>query len=217
MSKKTISPRRKRGFGSRRAEVVEQLRRGIGTVSELAQHLGLTDNAVRAHLFALERDGLVQRQGSEAGKRRPHDLYHLTSRAQKLLAQASDASLSALIAAMKRRLSRARVRTLLQSGGSELAARFANAGRTLSARVRSAARVLNAIGGSARVEKTEDGFCIRSRGCPLSAVVCEHAEACLFVEKFLASLIGAPVREHCSRGKQPRCRFLIADPNAATR
>jgi predicted ArsR family transcriptional regulator len=114
---------------------------------------------------------------------------------------------------MKGRLSRPVVRKLLQSGGAELAARFARAGETLSARVRSAARVLNAIGGSARVEKIEDGFCIRSGGCPLSAVVCEHAEACLFVEEFLASLIGAPVEEHCARGKQPRCRFIIAGTN----
>jgi predicted ArsR family transcriptional regulator len=212
MSKKPSpgSRHRKGRFGSRRAAVVEYLRRGVGTVSELAQHLHLTANAVRAHLFALERDGLVRRHGSQPGTRRPHDLYRLTRRAQKLVARASDASLTALIAAMKQRLSRLLVRKLLQSGGAELAARFANAGQTLGARVRSAARVLNAIGGSARVEKNEDGFCIRSRGCPLSAVVCEHAEACLFVEKFLASLIGAPVEEHCLRGNQPRCRFFIA-------
>jgi predicted ArsR family transcriptional regulator len=217
MSKKAVSPRGKRRFGSRRAEVVEHLRHGVGTVSELARHLRVTDNAVRAHLFALEREGLVRRQGSQPGTRRPHDLYRLTRRAQKLLAQAFEASLNALISAMKQRLSRPLVRKLLKSGGAQLAARFANAGQTLGARVRSAARVLNAVGGSARVERKENGFCIRSQGCPLSAVVCEHAEACLFVEEFLASLIGAPVEEHCSRGKQPRCRFLIADANAATR
>jgi predicted ArsR family transcriptional regulator len=204
-------PLRPKGrFGSPRAEVVEHLRRGPGTVSELARDLHLTDNAIRAHLSALEREGLVLRDGTQPGRRRPHDLYRLTARAQKLLLGASDASLSALIAAMKQRLSRGRLREMLESSGAGLAARFGRAGKTLNARVRNAARILNAIGGSARVEKNEAGFCIRSRGCPLSAVVCEHAEACLLVENFLASIIGAPVKEHCARGKRPRCRFLIA-------
>ena len=35
----------------------------------LADALGLTDNAVRAHLFAVERDGLVRPSGTRRGPR----------------------------------------------------------------------------------------------------------------------------------------------------
>lgn len=219
MKKKPSGSRRRKKprFGSRRAEVVELLRRGIGTVSELAIRLRLTDNAVRSHLLALEREGLVNRKGSHPGTRRPHELFQLTSRAQKLLVQASDASLSALLEAMKQRLSAKQLRELLESGGAALASRFEKDGakRTLRARVQNAARLLNALGGAAKVEKTEDGFCIRSHGCPLTAVVAEHPETCLLVENFLTRVIGARVREHCLRGAQSRCRFSIKTSEAS--
>ena len=48
-----------RFFASTRGQIVTLLRRALRTVDELAGELGLTDNAIRAHLAALERDGLV--------------------------------------------------------------------------------------------------------------------------------------------------------------
>ncbi len=48
-------------MASTRERVLDLLWRGRQTVDELARELGLTDNAVRAHLVALERDGLVVR------------------------------------------------------------------------------------------------------------------------------------------------------------
>ena len=47
-------------FASRRGQIITLLRRSSRTVDELAQVLGLTHTAVRAHLAALERDGLGQ-------------------------------------------------------------------------------------------------------------------------------------------------------------
>lgn len=62
-----VAPSRdERFFASTRGQVVTLLRRGSRTVDELAGTLGLTDNAVRAHLAGLERDGLVT-QGRSAG------------------------------------------------------------------------------------------------------------------------------------------------------
>ena len=37
------------------------------TVNELAEELELTDNAVRAHLLSLERDGLIKQSGIQRG------------------------------------------------------------------------------------------------------------------------------------------------------
>lgn len=207
----TSLPRKKVRFGKRRAEVVELLQRGVGTVSELALHMGLTDNAVRSHLLALEREGLVMRKGSLPGTRRPHELFQLTSRAQKLMVQASDVSLSSLLYAMKQRLSAKQFRELLKGGGVALATRFEKNGakKSLRARVQNATRLLNALGGAASMERTASGFSIRSEGCPLKAVVAEHPETCLLVGNFLARAIQARVREHCQRGAQSRCRFAI--------
>lgn len=73
-SKPAAAPRKKARFGSRRGEVVALLQKGIRTVSDLALQLRLTDNAVRSHLVALEREDLVTRKGSQPGTRRPPPL-----------------------------------------------------------------------------------------------------------------------------------------------
>ena len=209
----TTSPRSKKArFGSRRTEVVDLLQRGVHTVAELAAQLRLTNNAVRSHLHALESDGLVRRRGSQRGTRRPHELYELTPRAQKYLAQASTATLSAVLTAMKNLLPSRALPGLLAESGHVLAARFGTdtAGKPLLSRVQSAARVLNSIGGAAQVEiEANDSFCILSQGCPVAGVIGEHPETCDLIEQFLAGLIQAPVRESCLRGPHPRCRFTV--------
>ncbi len=65
-------------FESTRGQVVSHLRSGVSLVEELAQLLGLTNNAVRAHLATLERDGLIKRNGIIRGLRKPHFAYKLT-------------------------------------------------------------------------------------------------------------------------------------------
>ena len=44
-------------------------------MNELAGELGLSNNAVRTHLTALERDGLVHPSGTRPGPRKPHITY----------------------------------------------------------------------------------------------------------------------------------------------
>jgi predicted ArsR family transcriptional regulator len=55
-----------RFFDSTRGQIVMMLRGATRTVDELAKELELTDNAVRAHLTTLERDGLVKQIHYEA-------------------------------------------------------------------------------------------------------------------------------------------------------
>ncbi|MBX6333083.1 MAG: helix-turn-helix domain-containing protein, partial [Gemmatimonadaceae bacterium] len=80
----------RRFLESTRGRLFALLRRGARTVDELAQSLGMTDNAVRAHLTGLERDGLVRqagvRRGAGAGK--PALLYELHPDAEPLFSKA---------------------------------------------------------------------------------------------------------------------------------
>ena len=62
-------------------KILALLRSENRTVNELAAALLLTDNAVRGHLLSLERDGLVQQQGTRPGKRKPHATYGLSTEA----------------------------------------------------------------------------------------------------------------------------------------
>src|SRR5438132_2469854 len=73
-----------RFWSSTRGRIILLLRRESRSVNELAEALSLTDNAVRAQLVALERDGLVRQTGTRPGKRRPNVLYDLTAKAEQL-------------------------------------------------------------------------------------------------------------------------------------
>jgi len=53
----------KRFFDRPRGRIVTSLRGTTKIVNELAAELELTDNAVRAHLLSLERDGLIRQRG----------------------------------------------------------------------------------------------------------------------------------------------------------
>src|SRR6185436_3185134 len=94
----------KRFFDSTRGRIVSYLRGSQGTVTDLANHLELTDNAVRAHLATLERDGLVKQAGLRKGSRKPHFAYELTSEGEHLFPKAYDALLSQFITVFKKRL-----------------------------------------------------------------------------------------------------------------
>ena len=63
------TPWNKRLLASTRGRILALLRAENRTVNDLAAILKLTDNAVRAHLVSLERDGLIQQHGTRRGTR----------------------------------------------------------------------------------------------------------------------------------------------------
>jgi predicted ArsR family transcriptional regulator len=179
-------------------------------VEELAGRLDLTDNAVRAHLLTLERDGLVRQSGVRRGARKPHFTYSLTQEAERLFPKAYDILLSQLIAVLKCRLSKDEIDDVLREVGRSLAAgATSDEEDDLQGRVRSAIKVLGAIGGAAEAERQGDKIVIQSSGCPLAAAVATHPEVCKLAETLIAEIVKSPVREHCDREGIPRCRFEV--------
>jgi predicted ArsR family transcriptional regulator len=203
-----------RFFDSTRGRVVGLLRGKSGTVTELAEKLGLTDNAVRAHLLSLERDGLVRQSGVQRGARKPHYSYELTPEAERLFPKAYDALLNQLITTLKGRLPPSALEDVLREVGRSIAERHASDGPAadLEARLQHALEVLKAIGGTPSVEREGGKLSIRSGGCPLAAAVAEHPEVCELAEALVAEIVGLPVRESCDReGESPKCCFEIRE------
>jgi len=205
----------KRFFESTRGQIVTLLRGAPCTVEDLAEKLSLTDNAVRAHLSTLERDGLVRQSGLRRGPRKPHFTYVLTDEADRLFPKAYDALLNQLIAVLKTRLSPSEIEDALREVGRAMAA-TAPAGQNanLESRVQSALKVLEAIGGAAEVVTHEDKFVIEGSGCPLAAAVSVHPEVCQLAESLVAEIVKAPVHEQCDRSGRPKCRFEISHEEA---
>jgi predicted ArsR family transcriptional regulator len=200
-----------RFLATTRGQVIGLLRGGPRTVNELAAALGLTDNAVRAHLATLERDGLVAQTGSRPGFRKPNLTYELTSAAGQFFPKPDAAILQQLLAVLGERLPAGDVEAVLREVGHRLAAglRGEVTGASIRERVEQAADVLGELGGMAVVEEADDRLLIRGADCPVAAVVEGHPAGCRLAETLLSDLVGVPVTERCQRGGTPRCAFHI--------
>lgn len=198
-----------RFLASTRGQVVILLRQGHATVDDLASTLGLTDNAVRAHLAGLERDGLVVQEGVRRGGGKPAYTYAITPDAEQLFPKAYGAILSVLLDVLGEHLPAESVAATLREVGRRLASAYPPATGTLQERAEQAVGVLASLGGLATVEAAPPDVVIAGCRCPLAAVVEGHPATCLLAEALLGDLVGAPVRQACEPDI-PRCRFIIA-------
>ncbi len=199
-----------RHFGtSTRGRVVALLRRGQHSVDEIADQLGLTDNAVRAQLASLERDGVVSAVGArrEGMVGKPAMLYAISVGAGDIFSSAYAPVLAALLTELGERLPASDVEALLRGAGRRLAPAQADA--PFEQRVASAAALLADLGADAELVTVEGGFDIRSHGCPLAHAVIACPGTCGALEALLAQVTGTSVREHCDRSGEPRCAFAI--------
>jgi predicted ArsR family transcriptional regulator len=184
-------------------------------VDELARSLGVTDNAVRAHLAALQRDGIVARAGSRPTGRKPAVTYRLTDEGERLFPKAYGLILVRLLDALHGKLRAAEVAELLTGIGRRLGRAQRVAGRAgadepLDRRLETVVEVFRGLGGVPVLEPAGDGYVLRGAGCPLAEAVREHPEVCGLAEALVEELTGLPVRERCEREGTPRCRFEIA-------
>src|SRR5260221_4307650 len=98
-------------FASRRGQIITLLRRSSRTVDELAQALGLTHTAVRAHLAALERDGLVQQHSESRGGGKPPSADDLTEASDYPLPKSYSQLLDQLLGVLQVRMTTQEAKT----------------------------------------------------------------------------------------------------------
>ena len=182
----------------------------------MANALDLTDNAVRAHLATLERDGLVAQSGVRRATRKPHFIYELTAEAEQLFPKSYDALFNILITVLKDELPDYEIKALLKEAGRRLAAakNSRTTGLDLRERAQKAAEILEEMGGTPRLNSNGEKLTIESGSCPIAAAVEAHPESCRMPESLVAQITGGRVRERCNRDvSPPRCAFEISEKN----
>ena len=205
----------KRFFETTKGRVLALLRRGSHTVEELAQRLGITDNAVRLHLSALERDGVVQQRGVRPTRGKPAYSYEVAPEAERLFTRAYVPVLTELVAVLAERMSTAELEAMLRDVGRRIARGRPSESTDIRARADAAATVLTELGGVVDVEGAEGALTLRGYSCPLADAVRAHPATCRAAESLVEEMVGVPVAECCDRGERPRCRFAI-DPRRRT-
>lgn len=202
----------RRFFETTRGRVVALLRRGSRTVDELASALGVTDNAVRTHLAALERDGIVVQRGVRPTGGKPAYAYEVAPEADRLFSHAYVPVLQQLLAVLEERMDQVELDAVMREVGRRLSPPLGNGSTDVRARAQAAADLLAMLGGVVDVEECEGRILLRGFSCPLGEAVREHPATCRAAEALVAEVVGAPVRECCERGDRPRCRFEILPP-----
>jgi predicted ArsR family transcriptional regulator len=199
-------------FATTRGKLLATLCRGPSTVTELAERLSVTDNAVRAQLERLSRDGLVRRAGSRRGVRRPHADYELTPRGRGLFPRGYEAVLVNLVDVLTDRLPARAVRTFFNEVGDRILREWVGEirGANPRQRLRAILKKLGPFAAGLEVEEQPGKAVIRACSCPLKSVTTSHPELCVMVGGLVSKVLGADVLEACERGEWPQCRFEVS-------
>jgi predicted ArsR family transcriptional regulator len=200
-----------------RDRLLALLREGAWTVDDLAEQLGVTDNAVRFHLDALEQAGTVRKDGVRkiGAVGQPASIYSLSPAGDDAFSRAYAPVLIAVLEELRDRTSAPQVVAFLRRVGKRLARSFKDSSGPLSSRVASASEMLNALGGITSVEKSGGNYRIVGRACPLArAVEADHC-VCAAVTSLVAEVVGEEVSERCDRSGRPKCCFEISSDHRA--
>jgi len=200
-----------------RARLLALLREGAWTVDDLAERLGVTDNAVRFHLEALERAGNVRKEGVRRtrGAGQPATLFALSAEGEESFSRAYAPVLIACLDELRDQTSAPQLVAFLKRVGKRLARDIGHSTGSLSSRATGASNLLNSLGGLTAVEKSGGTYRIVGRACPLStAVEADHC-VCAAVTSLVAEVVGAEVTERCDRSGRPKCCFEISSDHSA--
>jgi predicted ArsR family transcriptional regulator len=198
--------------GGSRERIIRLLLKDRKTIDELASSLGITKNAVRAQIALLEREGMVEVQGEQKGKRRPAAVYGLCAGMDTPFSRAYPAVLSGVVSTLAEQLKPKQLEDVLRETGRKIAGIVPPLTGNARERVSGAVRFLGTLGSIAEVIEEDGKLVIKGHGCPISKAVQADGRSCLALESLLSRLTGLAVRERCDHGARPGCRFEIEQP-----
>jgi predicted ArsR family transcriptional regulator len=194
-----------------RGRLLTLLREGTWTVDDLASRLDLTDNAVRFHLAALEREGGVAKAGLQkrSGAGQPAILYSLTRAADEAFSRAYAPVLAAVVEELHTVMADRQLAAFLERVGKRITGGLKHTSDSLRKRITGASDLLNSLGGITTVERSGESWRIVGRACPLASAVEADQCVCSVVTALVSSFVDAEVRECCDRSARPKCCFEI--------
>jgi predicted ArsR family transcriptional regulator len=198
--------------GDTQRKLLETLQRFPGgrSVESLTADLGVTANAVRQHLTALERDGLVCHEAVPAPRGRPQFLYQLTQQGQEIFPRRYRELAEAVLAELADTLGP----EALDRAMRRMGANAAKAANLVEVSPAVTGRVMQQLGYDARARSSaENGDEIVARNCVFHHLAQHRSAVCQFDLGFMEAATGRAVehRECMLRGNAV-CRFGFLGP-----
>jgi predicted ArsR family transcriptional regulator len=181
------------------------------TVDELTGALSVSRNAVRQHLTALERDGVVGRGRTQPTGGRPEQVYVITEKGQELFPRQyswfSEMLIDALRATLGEEGSGTRMAEMGRSVGAGIAQRLPESARR-EERVAAAADAMGTLGYEAKVVGTADTLDIEAQNCVFHQLAMKYPEICRFDLALLSNATGQDVEHRtCMARGDSNCCF----------
>jgi DeoR family transcriptional regulator, suf operon transcriptional repressor len=201
-------------------QVIEYIKRnGSATIKELEDLLGVTTNAVRQHLQALQADGYVERRQVNTGVGRPHHAYSISEKAHELFACHCDDLALTLLEEVFALEGPDRAALLLDRVGDRLAKRYAPSVRAeaLQERVEQLAGALYQRGVLTDVDvEDENTIILHAYNCPYHELAQEHRSICEMDEEVMRKVLGSDVNlSACMMDGHRGCSFVVSNKPAA--
>jgi DeoR family transcriptional regulator, suf operon transcriptional repressor len=188
------------GYRGTRAELLLALKKEQPlTARQLAERFGLTPNALRRHLEALEADGVVRHRREVRGVGGPVYEYSLTDVGEALFPRAYGPALTTALEALCDRHGVDSVVTLFRRQWDAVAeqAKPRLSHLPLAGRAQLVAELLSTQGYMAESESVSEGVAtLREHNCAIRAVAERFPEVCAAEARFLADVLGAAVERH---------------------
>ncbi len=186
---------------------------GKGTAQELARLLHMTPMGVRRHLFALEKEGLVQHKVVPHGQGRPKHVYELTPKAQNVFDQRYAALSVELLHYIAEEFGEDAVKRLFTRRAERRAREILPLLERLplERRIARLAEILNQDGYLAAWRREDGGYILCEHHCAIRDVAQAFPQACatelIFIRRVLGD-VDIRRKEHIIDGA-PRCTYEI--------
>ncbi len=212
MSAKTQHPSERK---TRRA--IAKLLKTEGPIdsAQLAERLGLTAMAVRQHLYALQREGLVTHEARPVPIGRPAKFWRLTPEADHLFPEAYAELSVALINSVKDAFGDEGLERVLTSRCARQKTdyeKLIRPGDSLERKLQELAKVRTEEGYMAEIRKDDGGYLLVENHCPICAAANACQGFCSTELELFRSVLGPGVEveraEHIIRGDQ-RCVYRV--------
>ena len=209
---------------STRSQLLQMLKtEGSCSTGDMAKAMGITEMAIRRHIQAMERDGLISSALVRQPMGRPCYRYSLTEQADHLFPK----NYSQLTLDLFEELERApggpaMIDRMFEGRRDKLESKFRDRmdNRTLEERVAALSDIQNDGGymtsWSADGEKP-DTYHLHEYNCPVAQVANQYRQACHCELQLFERLLGAEVeRTECLADGGKRCTYAIRGSKAAS-